>query len=132
MQKLCGKRTERFEVTTSSSAASDKICIRYNMKFVFVTICFKWYYLRITADRNYQLLELPIQLVGIPNWLETLIRIARNYQHSELPTFRITNLWNFQWNFQWVRVLAKVWVRVWFREWIRVWFREWIRGWFMV
>ena len=32
MQKLCGKRTEHFEVTTSSSAASNKICIRYNMK----------------------------------------------------------------------------------------------------
>ena len=32
MQKLYGKRTERFEVTTSSSAASNKICIRYNMK----------------------------------------------------------------------------------------------------
>ena len=32
IQKLCCKRTERFEVTTSSSAASNKICIRYNMK----------------------------------------------------------------------------------------------------
>ena len=32
MQKLCGKRNERFEVTTSSSAASNKIRIRYNMK----------------------------------------------------------------------------------------------------
>ena len=31
------------------------------------------YYLGITTDRNYQLLELPIRLVGIPNWLETLI-----------------------------------------------------------
>ena len=30
-------------------------------------------------------------LVGIPNWLETLIRIARNYQHSELPIFGIFN-----------------------------------------
>ena len=27
----------------------------------------------ITTDQNYQLLELPIRLVGIPNWLETLI-----------------------------------------------------------
>ena len=32
MQKLCGKRTERFEVATSSSASLNKICIRYNMK----------------------------------------------------------------------------------------------------
>ena len=31
------------------------------------------YYLGITTHRNYQLLELPIRLVGIPNWLETLI-----------------------------------------------------------
>ena len=31
------------------------------------------YYLGITTDRNYQLLELPIRLVGIPNWLEALI-----------------------------------------------------------
>ena len=31
------------------------------------------YYLGITTDRNYQLLELPIRLVGIPNWLETFI-----------------------------------------------------------
>ena len=29
--------------------------------------------------------ELPIRLVRIPNWLEILIRIARNYQHSKLP-----------------------------------------------
>ena len=49
------------------------------------------YYLRITTDRNYQLLELPIRLVGILNWLETLIRIARNYQHSELAIFGIFN-----------------------------------------
>ena len=41
--------------------------------------------------QNYQLLELPIRLVEIPNWLETLIRIARNYQHSELPIFGIFN-----------------------------------------
>ena len=32
MQKLCGERTECFEVTTSSPAASNKICIRFNMK----------------------------------------------------------------------------------------------------
>ena len=32
MQKLFGKRTERFEVTTSLSAASNKICIRYDKK----------------------------------------------------------------------------------------------------
>ena len=86
------------------------------------------YYLGITTDRNYQLLELPIRLVGIPNWLEILIRIAKNYQHSELPTFKITNLWNFQQKHRmrtWV--WAKVWVRIWFREWIRVWFRVWIR-----
>ena len=49
------------------------------------------YYLGITTDKNYQLLELPIRLVGIPNWLETFIRIARNYQHSELPIFGIFN-----------------------------------------
>ena len=49
------------------------------------------YYLGITTNRNYQLLELPIRLVGIPNWLEILIRIARNYQHSKLPIFGIFN-----------------------------------------
>ena len=53
------------------------------------------YYFGITTHRNYQLLELPIQLVGVPNWLETFIRIDRNYQHSELPTFRIINLCNY-------------------------------------
>ena len=45
----------------------------------------------ITTYRIYQLLELPIRLVGIPNWLEILIRIARNYQHSKLPIFGIFN-----------------------------------------
>ena len=60
-------------------------CILY-----FIILCGR-YYFRITTDRNYQLLELPIRLVGIPNWLEILIRIARNYQHSELPIFGIFN-----------------------------------------
>ena len=56
-----------------------------------VKVSLTWYYLRITTDRNHQLLKLPIRLFGTLNWLETLIRIARNYQHSELSIFGIFN-----------------------------------------
>ena len=54
MQKLCGKRTKCFEVTTSSSAASNKICIHYNMKVLNF---------HIITNTNLILLELVVRLV---------------------------------------------------------------------
>ena len=48
---------------------------------------------------------------------------------SELPTFRITNLWNFQQKHRMrTRVWAKVWVRVWVKVWVRVWVKVWTMG----
>ena len=47
----------------------------------------------------------------------------------ELPTFRITNLWNFQQKHRMrTRVWAKVWVRVWVKVWVRVWVKVWTMG----
>ena len=63
--------------------------------------------------------ELPligITTFGITNPVSWNSQLVGNFDlnRSELPTFRITNLWNFQQKHRMrTRVWAKVWVKVW-------------------
>ena len=61
--------------------------------------------------------ELP--LIGITNPVSWNSQLVGNFDlnRSELPTFRITNLWNFQ---QKHRMRTRVWAKVWVRVWVKV------------
>ena len=69
--------------------------------------------------------------LGITNPVSWNSQLVGNFDlnRSELPTFRITNFWNFQQKHRMrTRVCAEVWVKVSVRVWAIVWVRLWVRG----